>query len=192
MATTENLEAFKIAAKALRSAHYDLLRAWEAIDRDNGPEREKVDVGYPYDCSFDELFVKLSGWIDDLNKIGKGPELTKEEQEAAIRNPETVAKLAKAFGRELLDDVGLFDVRAMIEDNKEETDPTICHSHDYCDANMDMYDAGLKLGLDLDWGNADHSKLVDEAWTLAKSKAFFVEELLAEAEAEEAKDSAEG
>jgi hypothetical protein len=52
--------------------------------------------------------------------------------------------------------------------NKEETDSRICHSHDFCDANMAMLDALNEHGIDVDADNEDHTALWNKVWEAAK------------------------
>lgn len=101
MTTTKTLEAFKAAARAMSAAHYNLLRVWEEIDRENGPEREAVDKGYPFDASFDEVFCKIGAWIDDLDKIGKPSEPDPDAHAAALeREGNEIAERAEVEAEE--------------------------------------------------------------------------------------------
>jgi hypothetical protein len=62
----------------------------------------------------------------------------------------------------------------VIARNKAETDPRICHSHDFCDANMAMNEVFLdKHGLDLNAEDEAHVTLWNEAWDIAKANDFF-------------------
>jgi len=54
----------------------------------------------------------------------------------------------------------------VVERNKNEADPHICHSHDFCDANMFLYDVFKKYGMDK-WAD-----LWNRAWNLAKARGF--------------------
>ena len=89
-------------------------------------------------------------------------------------NVATTERLARAFSAELLKDIGRVGVAKVVAENAAEKDPHICHSHDYCDANMTMHNAGVALGLDLDWGKLEDSDLVDAAWKLATAKGFYL------------------
>lgn len=62
----------------------------------------------------------------------------------------------------------------MLADNAAETDPNICHSHDWCDANMAMAEAFEDLGAEQqerwgdDWAaNEEASALWNAAWKAA-------------------------
>lgn len=58
--------------------------------------------------------------------------------------------------------------------NRAETSPNICHSHDFCDANMFLYDVFMKYGMDPaeEGGMERWGDLWDRVWNLAKSKEF--------------------
>jgi hypothetical protein len=62
----------------------------------------------------------------------------------------------------------------VVERNRSETIPGICHSHDFCDANMFLYDVFMKYGMNpADEGGMDQwGELWDQAWNLAKSRGF--------------------
>lgn len=55
---------------------------------------------------------------------------------------------------------------AMVAANRAETDPRICHSHDYCDANMAMLEAFDAYG-DIDVDDDDHVRIWNAAWEAA-------------------------
>lgn len=84
--------------------------------------------------------------------------------------------LARAFSYQLRQEIGLIDLMTVIRLNREEENKNICHSHDFCDANMVMLDAGVVLGywteenFDLD----DCSAIVNDAWAIAKAANFEV------------------
>jgi hypothetical protein len=83
-----------------------------------------------------------------------------------------IDKLAKAFTAQLIEDVGenIDDVREL---NRHETDGQICHSHDFCDANMTMYAAFLDLfGRVMDLTSQEDMDLVNAAWDKAKQNEF--------------------
>lgn len=58
--------------------------------------------------------------------------------------------------------------------NSEEPDPRICHSHDFCDANMALYAAFMRHGMDpADEGGMERwGQLWDRSWNLAKAGGF--------------------
>lgn len=51
---------------------------------------------------------------------------------------ETTVALAHRFAGNLLIDIGMDNLRKVIERNDAETYRGVCHSHDFCDANMTM------------------------------------------------------
>ncbi|MBS0499410.1 MAG: hypothetical protein JSR74_03680 [Proteobacteria bacterium] len=57
-------------------------------------------------------------------------------------------------------------MQAVVERNRAETAPGACHSHDFCDANMVLYQVFLRHGMDL------YGALWDQAWNLAKGWDF--------------------
>jgi len=90
----------------------------------------------------------------------------------------TPEALAKAFGDEIRASIAPDDLKEVNRLNAKEPDRpkySICHSHDYCDANDAMFDAWLKLGqLESDWDPAsqEQADLWNEAWTIAKVAGF--------------------
>ncbi len=58
--------------------------------------------------------------------------------------------------------------------NRGEKDPNVCHSHDYCDANIVMDEAFEACGLDFDSNDDSHIKLWNEAWSIAKVSRFLL------------------
>ena len=47
-------------------------------------------------------------------------------------------KIARQFVQYLFEDLGYETLKLIAEKNANESDSSICHSHDYCDANMTM------------------------------------------------------
>lgn len=62
----------------------------------------------------------------------------------------------------------------IIRRNLAETSPGICHSHDFCDANMFLYDVFMKYGMNPveEGGMGRWGGLWDSAWNLAKGRGF--------------------
>ena len=58
--------------------------------------------------------------------------------------------------------------------NAQETHPTICHTHDFCDANVVLHEVFLSHGMDpADEGGMEKwGRLWDESWNLAKANGF--------------------
>lgn len=89
------------------------------------------------------------------------------------------SKLAVAFcgilAAWLTDD----EMAEVVARNKAEQNPGVCHSHDFCDANMAMLEAGVTVFgreiVDLEGGPlGDHAgvELWNEAWSIAKAADF--------------------
>ena len=90
-------------------------------------------------------------------------------------------KLAKLFSKILIEELGEEKMRETIARNKATNNVMICHSHDFCDANMVMLEAWCKLnppntvdgecdGFFVD----DTYDLVNIAWHEAKANNFYV------------------
>jgi hypothetical protein len=64
----------------------------------------------------------------------------------------------------------------VVERNKNEADPHICHSHDFCDANVFLYDVFKKYGMDpaAKGGMKKWADLWNSAWNVAKANNFRV------------------
>lgn len=76
----------------------------------------------------------------------------------------TVA-LAHRFAGNLLDDIGMDNLRIVIARNATEPNATVCHSHDFCDANMTMAAAFAEItGRDPLTESGDDAALWNAAW----------------------------
>jgi hypothetical protein len=97
----------------------------------------------------------------------------------------TAPILAREFSRVLRQHLSPCDVACAIAANRAEADPGVCHSHDYCDANMAMDAAfttthrrSIIMPSDVDENPAldpQHVadfKLWGEAWDIAKATDF--------------------
>jgi hypothetical protein len=81
--------------------------------------------------------------------------------------------LARRFTDLLLKEVGPNRMQQIVRMNDVETHPGICHSHDFCDANMPMYDAFCEVvGREPDLDSDADTALFNEAWDQAKAKHF--------------------
>lgn len=80
-------------------------------------------------------------------------------------------QLAARFKKFLIDEIGPEKYAETIELNRQETDKNICHSHDFCDANMVMLEAVKSFGLDEDQAMEVmlHESIVNEAWNYWKT-----------------------
>ena len=86
-------------------------------------------------------------------------------------------ELANAFSkiiREWLTEEELAEVREL--NAGEPKNVSICHSHDFCDANQAMIDALESLGVEYgseDFGDGDKGfDILNAAWDLAKANGF--------------------
>lgn len=81
----------------------------------------------------------------------------------------TVAALAHAFLRELRATIGAKRMAEVARLNAAERDPGVCHSHDFCDANMVMDDAFRSVvGRGSRVSSVRDAILWTRAWNLAK------------------------
>lgn len=62
--------------------------------------------------------------------------------------------------------------REIDQRNTAETDPQICHSHDFCDANQAMIDAFSRFNVECDPTDDAHHNLCQAAWAIAKQSGF--------------------
>lgn len=60
------------------------------------------------------------------------------------------------------------EMAEVVRRNAEETNPNICHSHDFCDANEAMIVAFENYELD----PIENMELCNKAWDLAKAAEF--------------------
>lgn len=65
------------------------------------------------------------------------------------------------------------EMREVIARNRAEPNPSICHSHDFCDANMAMLEAWEPaIGPDIDVHSDEGIALWNAAWSRAKRNDF--------------------
>lgn len=86
----------------------------------------------------------------------------------------TVPDLARQFCRVLRDTLSPTQMAEAVRRNAAETDPTICHSHDFCDANMAMAEAWESLSAvpcGADCPDAVNA-IWNAAWDMAKDANF--------------------
>lgn len=86
------------------------------------------------------------------------------------------AALAQEFSKVLGNWLAPSQLREVTLRNSRETNPNICHSHDFCDANMAMDQALKNLGAEAfpaEGGMSDEVvDLWNEAWDIAKANDF--------------------
>jgi hypothetical protein len=84
--------------------------------------------------------------------------------------------LAAAFCRELSKAITAEQLAEVVARNAGESSESVCHSHDFCDANEVMLDAWLSLDPDADvsdiTGGDEQHKIWGEAWAIAKAGNF--------------------
>lgn len=85
--------------------------------------------------------------------------------------------LAQVFGEKLLADIGEADLREAIARNEARgVDSMVCHTHDFCDANMSMLAAWQEFfGSEPDVSDESDSAIWNEAWSLAKANGFYLD-----------------
>lgn len=113
-----------------------------------------------------ESFAQIDNFLRQLNAA----ELSKRlmaSVEASIEPLEN--RLARKFSEILLEWCGPKELKAMNARNLLEKDKSICHSHDFCDANMAMAEACEFFGINWEMNNSP----VDYAWNLAKKNQFY-------------------
>lgn len=79
-------------------------------------------------------------------------------------------ELAKAFSEELGRVLTAEQMDEVNRLNATETNKSICHSHDFCDANQVMLDA-------LGGENEGQDDLITQAWDIAKNAEFDVSQI---------------
>jgi hypothetical protein len=84
-------------------------------------------------------------------KNGKGKEVTPQQ-------------VGDTFARLLRESLTTAQFAEVIRRNAVETNPNICHSHDFCDANMVMADAMMEYGIEIDGDNENGCAFWNAAW----------------------------
>lgn len=85
------------------------------------------------------------------------------------------SELAHEFSRILRDWLTEDEIEQVIERNAEVDDPAVCASHDFCDANMAMYEAFERvMGHPIDTRKKADVAVWDKAWNMAKASDFAV------------------
>ena len=87
-------------------------------------------------------------------------------------NPPDAKTLAADFKAVLKEWLRPFYLRVIDIRNKAETNPGICHSHDFCDSNQAMINALQKHGIEFNGQDEAQHELINEAWRIAKAEGF--------------------
>lgn len=85
-------------------------------------------------------------------------------------------QLAKEFSDGLKRILSSTEIAEVVRRNRVETSPNICHSHDFCDANMVLHEVFMNHRMDIadEGGRERWGSIWDTSWNLAKSKDFWV------------------
>jgi hypothetical protein len=86
-----------------------------------------------------------------------------------------VQVLAVTFSRLMTEQLGA-NLQQVILANAEETDKSICHSHDFIDSNQTMIDALEELGEVLNLQSEKQTSVINAAWSIAKAAKFTMTE----------------
>lgn len=97
-----------------------------------------------------ETYSNLKEFADDGSLVPQFTDMLDEalafaqHEKPALLNATLVAH---AFVRQLLADIGEADFKEVLRKQREEPIEGVCHSHDYCDANMTMDAAMASVGV---------------------------------------------
>jgi hypothetical protein len=93
---------------------------------------------------------------------------------AVKTNQPSVDALAVEFCDAMRDALTPEQMRQVVERNLAETDPGVCHSHDFCDANMVLHEVFMQHGMDLAKEDTPAAwvDLWNRTWNLAKARGF--------------------
>lgn len=81
-----------------------------------------------------------------------------------------VPQIAQAFVRKLREYLSPEQWAEMAQLNREESNPDICHSHDFCDSNVFIADAFEEvMGREVDLQSEADVDLLNAAWDHAKA-----------------------
>ena len=83
------------------------------------------------------------------------------------------ATLARSFCAELRKTLTAAQLAVVLRRNASpDRDPSVCHSHDFCDANEVMLAATKKCRMRFDFNSDAHSVLWKAAWRMASAAGF--------------------
>lgn len=121
---------------------------------------------------------KILGWNEFLNEGAINRTDLDDRLKEISGSKEELSKIANKFSELLLEEIGKEKLDEVVSLNKEEENDDICHSHDFCDANVLMAEAFAAVGIDLDKDfpailqNKEILDIWNQAWALAKSNEF--------------------
>lgn len=107
--------------------------------------------------------------------LPSSPSTRYKDAMTALSNPApTVDSLALEFCDAMRATLSAEQMKSVVSLNREETNPHVCHSHDFCDANMVLHEVFMRRGMDLsDEARTDRlTDLWNQTWDLAKSRDF--------------------
>jgi len=81
---------------------------------------------------------------------------------------EKVAKVAKRFCQLIRAELGN-KMQDVVDRNRVESNRNVCHTHDFCDANMVMAEAMRAVGI---LHPSDEQEIWNSSWDLAKAAEF--------------------
>jgi len=83
--------------------------------------------------------------------------------------------LAYCFGTAMLERIGMEDLVDANIRNAAEVGGDVCHTHDFCDANVVMYEVMEGFDMPSVPDDQDSADLWNDVWAIAKRYNFFVE-----------------
>lgn len=146
----------------------------------------------------DDFYAKDSQGKEKLYTSLSGMKLvsTREGSPLLEKRSADVEKIARDFSELLQKEIGKHNLKKVVDLNRAEEDPKICHSHDFCDANMVMGKAmqknGYKEFLDKpleDQVTQEELKVWNEAWETAKKNEFYIADPIKEGHSETSEES---
>jgi hypothetical protein len=90
-----------------------------------------------------------------------------------VSKVELLQMLSNEFSKELRQTLTAEEMTQVISRNRNETDPNVCHSHDFCDANVALLTAFENIyGYEPKLSDEDTINLMNAVWSLAKKNEF--------------------
>ena len=94
--------------------------------------------------------------------------------DSELKAPPTLDSLAMEFCDALRATLTPEQMEQVAALNSAATSSAVCHSHDFCDANLVLYEVFMRHSMDpvSEEGMERHGALWDQVWNLAKSREF--------------------